>query len=142
MVLHWVLKVLNAKGLDQRVIDRLTNIYSNNLTIVVVDNMLGKVIPNNYWSIRQGDRPISTLFCYGIDPRLVWLERRLTGIPLYRHPALGPLFPGDHPLHVQEDYKVIGYIDDIKPAITSMLEFNVVDTGPSLFEKASGCIFH
>ena len=82
MVLHWVLRVLKAKGLDQQVITRLTNIYSNNLTIVVVNNILGKVIPNNYWSIRQGDRPSSTLFCYGIDPHLVWLERRLKGIPL------------------------------------------------------------
>ena len=74
MVLHWVFKVLKAKGLDQRVLDRLTNIYSNNLTIVVVNNILGKVVPNNYWSIRQGDRPSSALFCYGIDPHLIWLE--------------------------------------------------------------------
>ena len=60
MVPHWVLKVLNTKGLDQRVINRLANIYNNNLTKVVVNNMLCKVIPNNYWSIRQGDRPSST----------------------------------------------------------------------------------
>ena len=45
MVLHWGLRVLKAKGLDQQVINRLTNIYSNNLTIVVVNNILGKVIP-------------------------------------------------------------------------------------------------
>ena len=110
---------------------------------MAVNNILGKVIPNNYWSIRQGDRPSSTLFCYGIDPHLVWLERRLKGIPLYRQPVQGPLLP-EHfgQLCAQEDYKVIGYIDDIKPAITSMHEFTVVDTGSSIFEKASGCILH
>ena len=41
-----------------------------------------------------------------------------------------------------EAYKVIGYVDDIKPAITSMHEFTIVDMGSSLFEAASGCILH
>ena len=39
MVLYWVLKVMKAKGLSQEVIDRLTNLYSDNLTIVVVNNL-------------------------------------------------------------------------------------------------------
>ena len=43
---------------------------------------------------------------------------------------------------MEEVYKVIGYIDDIKPAITSMDEFRLVDLGSSLFEAASGCILH
>ena len=62
MVLHWVFKVLQAKGLDQTVIDRLSRLYSNNLTVVVVNKIPGKCITNNYMSIRQGDRPSSTLF--------------------------------------------------------------------------------
>ena len=41
-----------------------------------------------------------------------------------------------------ELYKVIGYIDDVKPAITSMSEFTLVDRGSLLFEKASGCVLH
>ena len=132
MVLHWVLKVLKAKGLDQEVINRLTNIYSDNLTIVVVNNILGKTIPNNYWSIRQGDRQSSGLFCYGIDPHLVWLEMRLRGIPIYRQLSFGPALPGkESELELAESYKVIGYIDDIKPAITSMFKFTLVDQGSS-----------
>ena len=143
MALHWVLKVLKAKGLDQSVINRLTNIYSNNYTIVVVNNILGRSFPNNYWSIRQGDRPSSGLFCYGIDPHLVWLERRLRGIPIYKQLSHGPALPGKQSeLQLVETYKVIGYVDDIKPAITSMHEFTVVDQGSSLFEAASGCILH
>ena len=43
---------------------------------------------------------------------------------------------------VEEKYKLLGYIDDIKPAITSMNEFTIVDKGSSLFEAASGCILH
>ena len=70
MVLLWVFKVLEAKGLDRAVIERLKNIYSNNLTIVVVNNIPGKSFKNIRWSIRQGDRPSSVLFNYGIDPHL------------------------------------------------------------------------
>ena len=34
-------------------------------------------------------------------------------------------------------YKVLGYSNDIKPAITSMNEFNIVEKGSALFEAAS-----
>ena len=83
MVLTWVLKVLKAKGLDQEVINCLLNIYGNNLTVVVVNNIQGSCFPNTRWSIRQGDRPSSILFCYGLDPHLDWLANRLKGIPVY-----------------------------------------------------------
>ena len=39
-----------------------------------------------------------------------------------------------------ETYKVMGYVDDIKPGITSLEEFSLVDRGSALFEAASGCI--
>ena len=146
MVLLWVFKVLAAKGLDPTVIERLKNIYSNNITIVVTNNILGKSFKNIRWSIRQGDRPSSLLFNYGIDPHLAWLDKRLKGIPIYKQQALGPLLQGQvrqlQPLVVHETYKVIGYVDDVKPSITSMNEFVLVDQGSTLFEKASGCILH
>ena len=53
MVLHWVLRVLQAKGLDPAVINRLKNIYSEHFIIIVVINILGKTFPNKYWSIRH-----------------------------------------------------------------------------------------
>ena len=37
---------------------------------------------------------------------------------------------------------MIGYADDVKPAITTMQEFTVVDKAMELFEKASGCKLH
>ena len=143
MVLLWVIKVLRAKGLSEEVLNRLLNLYSNNITIVVINNILGKSFTNNRWSIRQGDRPSSILFCYGIDPHLDWLYRRLQGIPIYHMPAQGPVLQHETaPVTISESYKVIGYIDDVKPAITTMSEFTLVDRGSLLFEHASGCILH
>ena len=43
---------------------------------------------------------------------------------------------------VETRYKVLGYLDDCKPAITSMAEFSLVDKGCRLFENASGCKLH
>ena len=143
MVLLWILKVLKAKGLAEKVINHILNLYSNNITIVVVNNVLGESFLNLRGSVRQGDRPSSILFCYGIDPHLVWLDRRLRGIPIYSMPAPGPvLHDQPFPLAITDYYRVIGYIDDVKPAITSMSEFTLVDQGALLFEKASGCILH
>ena len=86
---------------------------------------------------------LSILFCHGIDPHLVWLNSRLKGIEIYRTPVLGPVLPQkDFPSTLSESFRVIGYIDDVKPAITSLEEFSLVDYGSSLFEDASGCVLH
>ena len=77
MVLLWVVKVLRARVLVEEVISHIKNLYCNNFTIVVVNNILGPRIENKHWSIRQGDIQSSILFCYGIDPHLYWLENRL-----------------------------------------------------------------
>ena len=47
MVLTWVFKVLVAKGLYKRVIDRLRNMYDNHLTILVINNIRGQCFPNH-----------------------------------------------------------------------------------------------
>ena len=141
MVLLWVLQVLRAKGLCEEAIKHLTNLYSKHFTIVVVNNILGRKFENKRWSIRQGDRPSSILFCFGIDPHLTWLFKRLKGIQIYSMPAAGPVVEREpFPLVITETYRVVGYIDDVKPAITAMEEFTIVDHGSSLFERASGCI--
>ena len=135
MVLTWVFMVLQAKGLDKKVIARLKNLYDNHLTVVVINNIQGRCFANTRWSIRQGDRPSSILFCYGLDPHLDWLENRLRGIPIYKNLlASQPSSPAI--------YKLIAYFDDVKPAISSMNEFSVVDMGSALFEAASGCVLH
>ena len=83
------------------------------------------------------------LFSYGIDPLLCYLEKRLKGILITSLPVHGPVLPGLPPLLRREErYKVIGYADDVKPAITSMAEFTLVDRAMALFESASGCKLH
>ena len=133
MVLTWVFQVLEAKGVAKQFINTLRNMYDNHLTVVVVNNIQGKCFKNYRWSIRQGDRPSSLLFCYGLDPHLDWLEKRLTGILIYND-----IFSSSPP----EIYKLIAYVDDVKPSITSMQEFSLVDQGSALFEAASGCHLH
>ena len=44
--------------------------------------------------------------------------------------------------NLEQRYKLIGYADDNKPAITTMEEFSIVDHSLALFEKASGCKLH
>ena len=83
------------------------------------------------------------LFCFGIDPLLSRLERVLQGILIASVPVHGPRLQHGQALPpVEQRYKLIGYADDIKPAITTMEEFTTVDSSISLFEKASGCKLH
>ena len=143
MVMLWVFKALLAKGVDAAVISRLENIYRNNITVVVVNNTIGKSFINNRWSMRQGDLPSVYWFSYGIDPLVCYLDEKLQGITLYSTPTLGPTLPGAPPLpNLEEKYRLIAYVDDVKPAITSMQEFLLVDRASLLFERASGCELH
>ena len=83
------------------------------------------------------------LFSYGIDPLLCYLEKRLRGILIYSLPVQGPVLHGEPPIKpTEERYKVIGYADDVKPAITSMEKFRLVDRAMALFEQASGRKLH
>ena len=143
LCMEWVFKVLELKGLDRQIIKRLQNLYSDNLTIVMVNNIPGKVVRNVRLSLRQGDLPSMHFFSYGIDPLLVFLEKRLQGIMISSIPVHGPVLAG-HPklLPLEERYKVVGYADDVKPAITTMQEFSLVDEAMTLFERASGCRLH
>ena len=80
------------------------------------------------------------LFCFGIDPLLHRLDRLLQGILIASVPVQGPPLLGMPPLpKLEQRYKLIGYADDNKPAITTMQEFVTVDQSLALFEQASGC---
>ena len=64
--------------------------YTGEVTIPVVNNILGEANNNNRRTLRQGDCPSSTWFGYGIDPLIVYLENRLKGILIHSKPVLGP----------------------------------------------------
>ena len=73
-----------------------------------------------------------------------YLETRLAGIVIHSLPVLGPAEEGQPSLLRPQElrYKVQEYLDDCKPAITSMSEFSLVDEACNLFERASGCRLH
>ena len=110
----------------------------------MVNNVLGSAIPNIRQSIRQGDKASMEWFTFGIDPVITYLENRLAGILIHSLRVQGPLpSPRSPPLPPQElRYKVIAYCDDVKPAITTMQEFILVDKAMDVFEKSSGCRMH
>ena len=145
LVMNWVYLVLAKKGLSQQVINRIERIYSNSLTVVVVNNVQGKAFPNNRGSLRQGDVPSMYWFAIGIDALLVYLEKRLAGIPITSLPMHGPTMEhsSSNTLPAMKQlYKVIAYADDVKPGIATMQEFYLVDNACALLERASGVKLH
>ena len=84
-------------------------------------------------------------FAYGVDPLITYLERSLTGILIFSLPVYGPVLKESKLKTlppVEECYHVVSYADDIKPAITSMGEFMLVNNASALFEATSGCCLH
>ena len=57
MTLSWCLQVLEKKGACQELILRLKNLYSRNLSVVVVNNIQGAAVENVRLTLRQGDVP-------------------------------------------------------------------------------------
>ena len=95
-------------------------------------------------TLRQGDYPSWTWFGYGIDPLLIYLQNRLSGILIHSLPVIG-LNNKKEPRRLQslgQCYTVIGYCDDLKPAISNLEEFYMIDEAVRNFENASGCQLH
>ena len=142
-VLCWVIAVLQAKGVSEKVTSRITRLYSDSITIPVVNNVQGRPLKNIRGVLKQGCPASMGWFSVGIDPLLLYLERRLLGITICLLPSLGPfLSDGTPPEPVVEKYTVFGYADDVKPAVTTMAEFALVDHAVSLFERSSGNLLH
>ena len=178
MVTTWCLKVLEKKGLENTTIQRYKNLYSDNMSIIVVNNIQGRCIKNTRLSIRQGDKFAMELFSYGMDPILGYLEKRLKGILIHSIPIQGPILSHNHhqstqiansypppnistlpnlptmPTQIEPDqplnslppletrYILYAFCDDLKPAITNLWEFRLVERTMTIFELASGCKMH
>ena len=117
--------VLKRKALSQLPLEKLLRLFKGGLTIQMIKNNVGKTMENRRLSLRQGDRPSRTWFNIGVDGLLLFLEKWLKGIPLYKLPVLGPVPEDTTPTLALKIaiYKVIGILDDIKPAITDIDEF-------------------
>ena len=114
-----------------------------NITVVIVNNKMGKAFSNNRMSLRQGDLPSMFWLACAIDPLLLFLDSRLKGIPVFKLLVSGPVQEGENPLPpLEEKYTVVSYADDVKSSVTNLEEFLLVDYGSALFEKSSGCLLH
>ena len=144
LVLSWVWKVLERKGIRQVTKCRLENLFQHGITVPVINSFCRRAILDSRGSLRQGGCGSMEWFAYGIDPLLLFLDRHLTGIPIHSLPVLGPSLEGQSsPLPpLEERFKAVAYCDDVKPAICSLNEFIVADNGAALFEKASGTRLH
>ena len=142
--MDWVLKVLRQKGMSEENLIRIRRYYSNSVTIPVVNNNKLRRINNIRMTLRQGDGPSSTWFGYGINPLLYYLETRLQGIKLQALTQAGPKEKGNHRQlkKVEDKFILLGYIDDLKPAITKLEEFFIIEKAVELYERASGCKLH
>ena len=143
-MLSWVWKVLLKLGVDGRVVTRLQKLYEDSRTIVVVNNKLGKVFQDKRGYLRQGGCASMIWFGFGIDSLLRYLEKRLQGILVTSLSVLGPAnFVALMSLPpMEERYKLMAYCDDVKPSVTCMNEFTIINTACTLFEKSSGCRLH
>ena len=68
LVMSWVFMVLENKGVSTKVINRLKNLYNENLSIVVVNNIAGKTVRNIRLSLLQGDKPSMFVNVALMDP--------------------------------------------------------------------------
>ena len=142
-VMSWVLAVLKAKGMSKKVITRISLLYEDSKTIPVVNNVPGRALKNIRGSLRQGCPGSMGWFSISVDALLIFLHRRLQGINICSLPTTGPkLADGTPPQPVTEDYTVYGYADDVKPAVTTMAEFALVEQAVTLFERSSGNHLH
>ena len=66
-------------------------------------------------------------FSVAIDHLLLYLMKHLSGIPICTLPTFGPCLEDGIPPFISEVYKVFGYADDVKPAVSSESEFALVD---------------
>ena len=82
--------VMERKGACQEFLSRISNLYSNNLSVVVVNNIHGAAVENVWLTLRQCDLPSMELFCFGIDSLMPRLEPQLHGILIASIPVQGP----------------------------------------------------
>ena len=144
LVLEWVWRVLEQKGVNRTTINRLISLYANGITIPVVNNIPLQAIHDIRGSLRQGGAGSMEWFAFGIDPLLIFLDQNLSGILVSSLPVLGPPQDGEKfPLPpLEERFKAMAFCDDVKPAISSLEEFCIADRGAALFEKAAGTRLH
>ena len=82
--------MLERKGVRQDTLERLKRLYSGGVTIPVINNVNGKAVYDIRGALRQGGLGSMDWFSYGVDPLLIYLEKKLSGILVSSVPVSGP----------------------------------------------------
>ena len=143
----WTWKVFEAKGASPAFIRTMKALYTDpegaGFCIPVINNDKTKRIKNIRKVLKQGDRVSCTLYCYSVDPLLMYLDKRLQGITIHKQKTYGPRHPKlGLPKPIESKFKLAGYIDDIKTSICNIQEFHILDKALHLFEASSACKLH
>ena len=125
-------------------LSRIRRYYNKSITIPIINTNRSKKIENIRMTLRQGDGPSTVWYGYGIDPLLNYLEKRLQGITLQTITKFGPMEQGKQKKleKVKDRYILMGYCDDLKPAITCIEDFYTIEKAVTLYEQSSGCKLH
>ena len=143
IALSWTWKVLLKKKCSPVFVETMRQLYDTSYVICVINNEQQPRILNRRQNIKQGDRGSTVLYNFSADALLVHLHKRLQGISYHRLPTAGPHHPkSGRPTPVDVRLRVLGFVDDVKCALTSVSEFGLLDAGVKLFEDASGSELH
>ena len=143
LCLKFVRQVLRKKGVCEEVLERIKCLYERGTTRVLVNNILGSPIKNIMQSLWQGDLLSMIWFILAMEPLLKSLKRLLKGIVVRTVQVEGPLQEGETgPLILEEIFTVVGYVDDVKPAVNNMEEVKIIVDQCTKLEKASGVKLH
>ena len=139
----WSWKVYRKKNASEKFTNFLENLYSNNFTHTLINDVIQPKIENKRLALAQGDGLSCFTFNFAIDALVTYIEKRLEGIKIFSIPTQGPSHPKwGKPPEIELRYKVCGFLDDLKPGIVKREEFFMVDNAIRLFEGASGCKLH
>ena len=143
---EWAIQVLDKKGCGETFKDWIKSLFTNVVSIVVVNGVTGATIKLER-SLRQGDIPSMIMFAYRLDPYLERIRSKLEGIVIYSAnlAVQGPVGEGENPLpplNVEERFTAFGYAEDVTNSIVGIHEFAIVDEETKVFEQASGCALH
>ena len=143
IALSWTWKVLSKKNCSPAFIVTMRQLYETSYVISIVNNEQQPRILNKRQNIKQGDRASTLLYNYSADALLVQLHKRLQGVVYHKLTKAGPRHPKlGRPTPLEARLSVLGFVDDVKCALTSLKEFEMLDAGVRLFERASGSELH
>ena len=142
IALSWTWKVLSKKNCSPAFMETMRQLYETSYVISIVNNEQQPRILNKRQNIKQGDRASTILYNYSAA-LLVQLHKRLEGVVYHKLTKAGPRHPKlGRPTPLEARLSVLGFVDDVKCALTSLKEFEMLDAGVRLFERASGSELH